>query len=63
MDSLIIQDGFEPYYADRRPFRVAVRATRRLEVRVGFPVDRKQPETGDRSAPEPSSARGDKGPQ
>ena len=63
MDSLIIQDGFEPYYADRRPFRVAVRATRRLDVRVGFPAGRKQPGDGDESAPKPSSAEEDKGPQ
>jgi len=63
MDSLIIQDGFEPYYADRRPFRVAIRATRRLDVRVGFAADRTQPDEGDNSVPEPSSAKGDKGPQ
>ena len=34
MDSLVIQDAFEPYYAKRRPFLVSQRAARLAELRA-----------------------------
>ena len=59
MDSLIIQDGFEPYYADRRPFRVALKMTRRRVEASALEGDR-QAVPVERRARKPASLKGNK---
>ena len=62
MDSLLIQDAFEPYYAQRRPFLVSERAARMAELRAARLKARRNsggPPRPEAARPTPPAGEGD----